>query len=111
MEASLKKAAYREIAENIISFFPRVLFLVALAGVLSVDVLSVGGLTTKATFGEMTTRSMDGCKTVDGVMGMGLSKSGDSQNAFETLVDVSASAQHARMILVLFASTPPSLSD
>lgn len=61
-------------------------------GILSVDILSVGGLATKATFGEMTTRSLDGCKTVDGVMGMGLSSFGDDKNVFEKLVDVSVNS-------------------
>ena len=32
-------------------------------GVLSVDTLSIGGLTTTATFGEMATRSLGGCST------------------------------------------------
>ncbi len=32
-------------------------------GVLSVDTLNIGGLTTTATFGEMATRSLGGCST------------------------------------------------
>lgn len=59
-------------------------------GILSIDTLSLGGLTTTATFGEMSKRALHGCLTVDGIMGMGLSSSGDEQNIFEDLVDVSA---------------------
>lgn len=51
-------------------------------GVLSVDTLSIGGLTTTATFGEMATRSLGGCSTskwappaswrlAEGVVGVG----------------------------------------
>ena len=56
------------------------------------DVLHAGGLTAEVTFGEMTTRSLAGCTTVDGIMGMGPSNSGDDQSVFEDLVDVSEPA-------------------
>ena len=56
------------------------------------DVLHAGGLTAEVTFGEMTTRSLDGCNAVDGIMGMGPSNSGDHQSVFEDLVDVSETA-------------------
>ncbi|CAB1110981.1 unnamed protein product [Ectocarpus sp. CCAP 1310/34] len=56
------------------------------SGILSVDTLSIGGLTTTATFGEMSTRSMDGCTTMDGIMGMGVPSS-DKQSVFEDLVE------------------------
>lgn len=57
-------------------------------GVLSVDTLSIGGLTTTATFGEMTTRSLDGCSTMDGIMGMGVPNAAKEQSVFEDLVEV-----------------------
>lgn len=57
-------------------------------GVLSIDTLHVGGLTTTITFGEMETRNLDGCGVVDGIMGMGMSMEGDKQSAFEDLVEV-----------------------
>eukprot|EP00903_Cladosiphon_okamuranus_P008049 g7763.t1 len=56
-------------------------------GVLSVDTLSIGGLTTTATFGEMTTRSLDGCSTMDGIMGMGVPNAAKQQSVFEDLVE------------------------
>ncbi|CAN0147112.1 unnamed protein product, partial [Laminaria digitata] len=56
-------------------------------GFLSVDVLHAGGLTAEVTFGEMTTRSLIGCTTVDGIMGMGPSDSNDDQSVFEDLVE------------------------
>lgn len=59
------------------------------------DILHAGGVTAEVTFGEMTTRSMAGCTTVDGIMGMGSSSSGDEQNVFEDLVDVSHSRLYA----------------
>lgn len=59
-------------------------------GILSVDALSVGGISAMATFGEMTTRALTGCDTVDGIMGMGLSSSSDTQSIFEDFVNVSS---------------------
>lgn len=60
----------------------------ATKGVLSVDTLSIGGLTTTATFGEMTTRSLSGCSTMDGIMGMGVPNAAKEQSVFEDLVEV-----------------------
>ena len=61
------------------------------------DVLNAGGLEAEVTFGEMTTRSLTGCNTVDGIMGMGPSNSGDDQSIFEDLVDVSEPAGKRRL--------------
>lgn len=52
------------------------------------DTLSIGGLTTNATFGEMTTRSLTGCTIMDGVMGMGVPNAAKKQSVFEDLVEV-----------------------
>lgn len=57
------------------------------AGTLSVDVLSMGGVSTSVSFGEMTEADLDGCTEVDGVMGMGLTNE-DETNAFEDMVAV-----------------------
>ncbi|CAN0203777.1 unnamed protein product [Scytosiphon promiscuus] len=56
-------------------------------GILSVDTLSIGGLTATATFGEMSTRALDGCATMDGIMGMGVPSAGTEQSVFQDLVD------------------------
>lgn len=48
----------------------------------------MGGLTTTVTFAEMEKRSLGGCNSVDGIMGMGLAAEGDRQSAFEDLVEV-----------------------
>lgn len=61
---------------------------VRFAGILSIDTLEVGGLSTTITFAAMETRSLDGCGTVDGIMGMGLAAEGDRQSVFEDLVEV-----------------------
>ena len=61
------------------------------AGVLSVDVLSLGGVSTSVTFGEMTEANLDGCTEVDGVMGMGLTDE-DERNVFEDMVEVRCKA-------------------
>lgn len=63
-------------------------------GKMSVDTLSVGGLTATVTFGEMTQATLFDCATTDGVLGMGRSNS-DGQNVFEDMVDVRNKA-HAK---------------
>lgn len=68
-------------------------------GHMSVDTLTVGGLSTKVTFGEMTKMNLGGCSVVDGIMGMGLSNK-DGQNAFEDMVDVSCRYECAYSICV-----------
>ena len=57
-------------------------------GILSVDTLTMGGLATTVTFGEMSKLDREGCTEVDGVLGMGISDD-DGQNAFEDMLDVS----------------------
>lgn len=57
-------------------------------GVLSSDILNVGGLTATVTFAEMKTRNLDGCGVVDGIMGMGLPEDDGSRSVFQDLVVV-----------------------
>lgn len=53
--------------------------------------LSLGGVSTSVTFGEMTEANLDGCTEVDGVMGMGLTDE-DERNVFEDMVEVRCKA-------------------
>ena len=59
-----------------------------ITGFLSMDKLTVGGLSTTVTFGEMTMADLlENCDEMDGMMGMGPSNE-DGQNAFEDMLDV-----------------------
>lgn len=58
------------------------------SGFLSTDKLTLAGLSTTVTFGEMVVADLvESCDEVDGLLGMGLSNE-DGQNAFEDMLDV-----------------------
>lgn len=58
------------------------------SGFLSTDELTLAGLSTTVTFGEMVSADLvESCDEVDGLLGMGLSNE-DGQNAFEDMIAV-----------------------
>lgn len=76
-------------------------------GVLSVDVLTMGGVSTTVTFGEMVDATLEGCTLIDGTIGMGLTNEYES-NAFENMVEVRKA--HAPACIPLCIALPTILS-
>lgn len=75
------------------------------SGFLSVDKLTLAGLSTTVTFGEMVSADLvESCDEVDGLLGMGLSNA-DGQNAFEDMLEVRLVAT-----TVWFSSRPNALT-